>query len=145
MKPEILAIFVPIVFLLGLFAVIALNIISKYKTKEIIANRVGSVDEWHRTEAQVIVAREEARAARRRGLGLRVCGLLVGIGFGVFVGCMLLVAGAVPADTGFAREAIATFMIVSLAMVCGGAGMIGAYFLARRLNGNSTAGTRAAD
>ncbi len=36
MRPEILAIFVPIVFLLGLFAVIALNIISKYKAKEII-------------------------------------------------------------------------------------------------------------
>ncbi|MDR2883102.1 MAG: hypothetical protein LBU98_04930 [Alistipes sp.] len=133
MRPEILGIFIPIVFLIGLFSVIALNIILKYKSKNLIASRMDSLDEWYKAEAQVKVVRAEARAGRNRGTGLRICGLVIGFGLGVFLGCVIIACGGASGHGRF----VGTFMMISLAMICGGAGMIGAYFLERRLDGKS--------
>ncbi len=137
MSPDILAIFIPIIFLIGLFSVIALNIIAKYKSKAMIANRVESIEEWHKTEARAKIVKAEARAARKHGTGLRICGLLVGIGLGTAIGCTVLACGGISDDHAFSVEAIATFLVISLSMVFGGAGMIGAYFLQRKLDGKS--------
>ena len=145
MIPQILAIFIPIIFLIGLFSVIALNIITKYKAKTLIANRVTSVDDWYKTEAQVKittaqsaaqvkVVKAETRAARNRSITLRICGLVIGLGLGVFIGCMILACGGIPENTQFEEDAIAAFSIISLAMILGGAGVIGAYFLERKLD-----------
>ena len=134
MRPEILALFIPILSLIGLFSVIALNILFKYKAKELTANRTESLDEIYKADAQLKLAKAERRAVRNRGLGLRLCGLFIGLGLGVAIGCTILACGGVSPATGFNREAIATFMVISLAMICGGGGMIGAYFLERRLD-----------
>ncbi len=145
MDVEIIAVFIPIIFLIGLFSVIALNIITKYNAKTLIANRVTSVDDWYKTEAQVKISvaqsaaqvkvvKAERRAARNRSITLRICGLVIGLGLGVFLGCMILVCGGIPEHTQFEEEAIATFTIISLAMICGGGGMIGAYLLERKLD-----------
>lgn len=147
MRPEILALFIPIVFLVGLFSVIALNIISKYKSKAMIANRVSSIEEWYKTEAQSKIIKTEAQVQRKKGMGLRICGLMIGLGLGVFVGCVILACGGISVsvvDHQFDMVAIGAFMIISLAIFCGGAGMIGAYFLERKLDGKSKAGTPAA-
>lgn len=142
MRPEILGLFIPIVFLVGLFAVIALNIVAKYKIKSLTANRMTSPDEWHKGEvqvklaaAQVKVAKAEARAMRNRMLGLRLCGLLAGLGLGIAVGCIILACGGIPDNTQFDKGAIAAFMIIGLTVFCGGLGMTGAYFLERRFDG----------
>ena len=134
MRPEILGIFIPIIFLIGLFAVIALNILFKYKAKEIMAKRPEALDEWHKADVQIRLAKAEAQASRRQGVILRVSGLIAGLGLGVAIGCIILASGGISHHSGFNSDAIATFMIISLAMLFGGAGMIGAYFLERRLN-----------
>ncbi len=134
MIPQILAIFIPIIFLIGLFSVIALNIISKYKSKNHIANRMNSMDDWYKAESQVKLVKAEARALRNRGMGLRICGLVIGLGLGVFIGCVIIACGGTSGKGDFDSDVIATFMVISLAMICGGGGMIGAYFLERRLD-----------
>jgi hypothetical protein len=134
MRVEILALSIPIIFIIGLFAVIALNILVKYKTKELTANRVESLDEWHKTETQVKIAKAEARAARNHGAVLRICGLVVGLGLGVAIGCIILACGGISRNSGFDSDAIATFLVISLAMIFSGAGMVGAWFLERRLD-----------
>ena len=128
MGPAILAIFIPIIFIIGLFTVIALNILFKYKAKELMVNRVESLYEWNKSDAQIKIAKAEARAARNNGVILRICGLLIGLGLGVAIGCTILACSTID------NEAIATFLVISLAMFLGGAGMIGAYFLERRLD-----------
>ncbi len=134
MSPDVLAVLIPIIFLIGLFTVIALNIISKYKSKNMIANRMNSLDDWYKAETQVKVVKAEARAERNRGIGLRICGLMIGLGLGVFIGCVIIACGGTSGQGDFDSDVIATFMVISLAMVCGGAGMIGAYFLERKLD-----------
>lgn len=134
MSPNVLAVLIPIIFLIGLFTVIALNIISKYKSKSMIANRMNSLDDWYKAETQVKVVKAEARAERNRGIGLRICGLMIGLGLGVFIGCVIIACGGTSGQGDFDSDVIATFMVISLAMVCGGAGMIGAYFLERKLD-----------
>ncbi len=134
MSPDVLAVLIPIIFLIGLFTVIALNIISKYKSKNLIANRMNSLDDWYKAETQVKVVKAEARAERNRGIGLRICGLMIGLGLGVFIGCVIIACGGTSGQGDFDSDVIATFMVISLAMVCGGAGMIGAYFLERKLD-----------
>lgn len=134
MSPDVLAVLIPIIFLIGLFTVIALNIISKYKSKNLIANRMNSLDDWYKAETQVKVVKAEARAERNRGIGLRICGLVIGLGLGVFIGCVIIACGGTSGKGDFDSDVIATFMVISLAMVCGGAGMIGAYFLERKLD-----------
>ncbi len=129
MRPEILGIFIPIIFLIGLFTVIALNILFKYKTKEIMAKRTESLDEWHKTDAQVRLAKVEAQASRRNGVILRVSGLVMGLGLGVAIGCMILACSTIDDR----NRTIATFIVISLALFFGGAGLIGAWFLEQRL------------
>jgi hypothetical protein len=132
---QILALFIPILFVIGLFAVIALNIVAKYRSKAMIINKVESVDEWYKTEAQANVIKAEARAARKHEVGLRLCGLFIGLGVGVAIGCSILAWGDIPNVGGFNNQAVATFLVISLAMVFGGGGVIGAYFLQRTLDG----------
>lgn len=136
MNADIFAIFIPIIFFIGLFSVIALNIIVKYRSKAIIANRVKSIEEWHKTEAQARIIKAEARVARKHGTGLRVCGLLIGVGLGVTIGLIAIACGGFSsiARNIFDPVAVAVFTTIALAMVFGGAGMIGAYFLQRRLD-----------
>ncbi|MDR2890779.1 MAG: hypothetical protein LBV18_04150 [Alistipes sp.] len=137
MEMGFLAIFIPIIFLIGLFAVIALNILFKYKAKELMANNSTSFDEWHKADTQmnlqVRLAKIEAREKRKQGTILRVSGLIAGIGLGVAIGCIVLASGGVSRSGGFDSDAIAVFLILSLAMLCGGAGLVGAYFLERKL------------
>jgi hypothetical protein len=129
MAADIIALFIPIVMFVGLFTAIALNIYYKHKTNTMMSERVPieALGEWHRTNA-------EARINRNRVTGLCVGGLLVGLGLGTAIGCILLAANVIPQNTWFERDAIATFLVMSLAMLFGGAGMMGAYFLERRLN-----------
>jgi Kef-type K+ transport system membrane component KefB len=129
MVVQIIAVFIPIVMLVGLFAAIALNIYYKYETNIKMSERVPieTLGQWYRTNA-------EARLKRNRATGLCVGGLLVGLGLGIAIGCVLLAANAIPHNTGFERDAIATFLVISLAILFGGAGMVGAYFLERKLD-----------
>ncbi len=132
MDEEIVALMIPILIAIGLFTAISLQIYFKYKTASTLSERLPheSLSEWLKVNAQT-------QAARHRGSALRWGGFFTGLGFGVFVGCMILACGGIPENTQFEENAIATFMIISLAMICGGAGMIGAYFLERRLDKNS--------
>ncbi len=134
MRPEILALFIPILALIGLFSVIALNILFKFKAKELTANRTESLDELYKADVQIKLAHAERRAARNRGVVLRICGLVIGLGLGVAIGCIIIACGGTSGKGDFNNDAIATFLVISLAMICGGAGMIGAYFLERRLD-----------
>jgi hypothetical protein len=135
MGPAVLGIFIPIIFIIGLFAVIALNILFKYKAKELMANHSTSLDEWQKTETEVRLAKVEARETRKQGTILRVSGLVAGIGLGVAIGCIVLASGGVSRSGD--GPAIAIFLIISLAMLFGGAGLVGAYFLERKLAAKS--------
>lgn len=137
MRPEILGIFVPIVFLIGLFTVIALNILFKFKAKELTANRSESLDEWYKADTQIKLAKVERRAARNRGIGLRISGLLIGIGLGVTIGLIIIACGgfsSVGKNDQFDQIPVAVFSTIALSVFFGGAGMIGAYLLERRLD-----------
>ena len=90
-----------------------------------------SLDEWHKTDAQIRLAKAEAQASRNNGVILRICGLLIGLGLGVAIGCIILACSTIDND------AIATFLVISLAMFFGGAGLIGAYLLERKLEKRS--------
>ncbi len=129
MRPEILGIFIPIIFLIGLFTVIALNIYFKYKTRTATAERMPgeSLGEWYKAEAK-------AKIVTGRAAALRTGGFLVGAGIGTGIGCTLLAAGAISHNDRFDEVAIATFLIIALAIFFGGAGMVGASFLERKLD-----------
>jgi hypothetical protein len=135
---NIIAIFVPIVFLIGLFVSISLGVYFKYKTNVTMYERVPpeALGEWNSTNAQTKV---QMRAMRGRNTGLRIGGLLIGLGFGTAIGCTLLACGAfepLAKYSEYDQYAVVTFMIISLSMLCGGGGMVAAYFLERRLDGN---------
>lgn len=127
---RILAVFIPILFVIGLFTTISLNAYFKYKTNTVMSERVPleSLGEWYKSNAL-------ARALRSRAGGIRIGGLLIGIGLGTAIGCIVLASGAISDVGHFDRDAIATFLVISLAMFCGGIGMAGAYFLERKLDG----------
>jgi hypothetical protein len=62
---------------------------------------------------------------------------VIGIGLGVAIGLIAIACGAfspVGKADDFDQIAVATFMTMALAIVFGGAGMIGAYFLQRKLD-----------
>jgi predicted histidine transporter YuiF (NhaC family) len=131
----IVALAIPLVFLVGLFVSISLGTYFKHKTNVVMSERLPgeSLVEWHRANAQ---ARIRSHEKRQRGTGIRISGLLVGLGLGTAIGCIMLACSAVPPRSfhGFDQDAIATFLVISISMLCGGAGMIGAYFLERRLD-----------
>lgn len=131
----ITAILIPILLMIGLFTSISLNIYFKYKTNTVLSERLPgeSLIEWHRANA---ITRVQAREKRGRNTGLRIGGLMVGIGIGVAIGCIALACGAVSNDNmDFDSDVIAVFLVISLAIFCGGVGMVGAYFLERNLDG----------
>lgn len=130
---EIIAVFIPIVFLIGLFVSISLNIYFKYKTNTVMSERVPleSLGEWYRSEAK-------AKALRSRGMALKWGGFFGGLGLGVAIGCIartIAIYREAAAELRFQdTEPYYVFMIMALGLFCGGLGMIGAYFLERRLD-----------
>lgn len=147
MRPEILGIFVPIIFLIGLFTAISLNIYYKYKARVATADHAQgeSLDAWCKAEAM-------AKASVSRSASLRLGGFLTGAGLGSIVGIFV---GRIPAmwqffgsfadsqhydyhdvQLGF-QMTLLVFFVMALAILCGGLGMIGASFLDRALNGKN--------
>lgn len=126
---DIVALLIPIFGTLGLFTAISLGFYFKYKTSKSLSERVPpeAIGEWYKAGA-------EARAIRKRGAAFRWGGFLVGAGLGTAIGCVCVACGAFLAETAFNEHAIATFFVISLALLLGGAGMIGAYFLERKLD-----------
>ena len=118
-----LALFVPIISSIGLFTAISLGLFFKYKTKKALAERVpaDSLAEWFNAESK-------AKALRNRGAALRWGGFLTGVGLGVLVGCLSTISAG---DIG---DAYTTFIVISCALLFGGAGLIGAYFLEKKLD-----------
>ncbi len=135
MRPEILALFIPIIFLVGLFTAISLHIYYKYKVRIHTAEHAPgeSVDVWCRAEAM-------ARASVSRSASLRVGGFLTGAGIGLAIGAIagaseamwLRFARAFEWDTD-GRLALSMFLAIAGSMLIGGLGMICAYFLDRAL------------
>ncbi len=125
----IIALLIPIFAILGAFTVAAFGIYYKYKTNKTLAESVPpeSLGEWYKAEA-------EAKAKLRRGAAFRLGGFLVGAGLGTAIGCVCVASGLIVAHAGFDKYAVATFLVISLAMLFGGGGMIGAYFLERKLD-----------
>jgi cellobiose-specific phosphotransferase system component IIC len=128
---------VAIVFIIlfaGLFTAISLNIFFRYRTNVTMSERVPleSLSEWYRSNNQ-------AKAARSRGASLRWGGLIAGIGFGATL-CLLLllfnIGWIYDLDQQYHEAPIAITIMASIAftILCGGAGMIGAYFLERKLD-----------
>lgn len=137
MDAEILALFIPIAFIIGLFSVIAMNILFKYKAKAMVANRMESIDEWYKAETRAKIIKAEAQAIRRQNVEFRVSGLLMGLGLGVTIGLVAVACGAfssVGQGDDFDQIAVAVFTIISLAVFFSGVGLVGASLLARRLD-----------
>ncbi len=124
----IIALLIPICGTIGLFTAISLGFYFRYKTNKSLSERVPpeAIGEWYKAEA-------EARALRKRGTAFRWGGFFVGAGLGTAIGCTFVACGAF-AESAFNQYAIATFFVISLVLLLGGAGMIGAYFLEKRLD-----------
>ncbi len=118
-----------ITFLVGLFSCIALHIYFKYKTRTRMSERVPleTFAEWYRNEAQ-------ARSQRSRSEVLRWGGFFVGLGLGTAIGCIIVACITLPDGSGLRHKAVGVFLVIALAMLCAGWGMIAAYFLERRLD-----------
>jgi hypothetical protein len=132
MVQNIIALFIPIFGVLGLFTAISLNYYFKYKTNTTMSERVplDTLGEWYKAESK-------AKSLRSRGLALRWGGFLSGAGLGVAIGCMVRISMLVKLagnNIDWEIEPYAVFLIIALAVLCGGAGMIGAYFLEKRLD-----------
>lgn len=127
---NIIAIFIPVFFVIGLFTVIALNIYFKYKTNTQMSEQVPleSLGEWYRIEAQ-------AKVLRGRGAAIRWGGFFTGLGLGIFAA--ILISNQIEWDVLSNEKAYAFFFVAGFALFCAGVGMIGAYFLERRLNKNT--------
>jgi hypothetical protein len=142
MNPEILALFIPIIFVVGLFTAIALNIYYKYKARVTVAQHAEgeSLDAWIKAEAL-------ARASVSRSASLRVGGFLTGAGIGSALGVFI---GATPKMWAFfaslwssdnwwngdgGQMTLYVFFIMACAMVLGSVGMVTAYFVDRALEG----------
>ncbi len=113
-----------IIFLFGgLFTTISLAFYFRYKTKASASqNNPGEMT------PELIRARSEAATKVGRAGLLRMGGGLVGSGLGSLIGCLIV------ANNSAYNDNIAALVVISLAILCGGAGMIGAYFLERRLD-----------
>ncbi|MDR2883025.1 MAG: hypothetical protein LBU98_04535 [Alistipes sp.] len=137
MRPEILALFIPLVFLVGLFGAISLHIYYKYKVRVTTAEhaRGESLDAWCRAEAM-------ARASVSRSAALRVGGFLTGAGIGMAAGVWVGASESVWSHYSRifewdqdGRMVLCTLFLLVGAMLVGGAGMICAYFLDRAFEG----------
>jgi cytochrome b subunit of formate dehydrogenase len=143
MNPAILALFVPIIFIVGLFISIALHIYYKYKARVATAEHLSgeSPELWCRAEAM-------ARASVSRSASLRVGGFLTGAGIGTALGVFLGATDKMWSFLGSLCEfnrgweindvtqfSIYVFFIMACAMLIGGVGMVAAYFVDRALEG----------
>lgn len=124
MRPEILGIFIPILFVIGLFVTISLNIYFKNRTRETLSRNVSGADlgEWFKMESGL-------RAQRSRNALFRTVGFLIGAGIGVLVGCAIISHPDFAVQADFNRFMLATFTVIALALVGGGICMIGSYFV----------------
>jgi hypothetical protein len=119
----------------GLFTAISLNIYFKFKTQTFMSERVPleSLSEWYKSNIQ-------AKNLRSRGTSLRWGGLIAGIGFGSVVSLLIWIANLDwmrnDRGTGYEDEYMIFSLMACIAftILCGGAGMIGAWFLERRLD-----------
>jgi hypothetical protein len=143
MQPAILALFIPILLVVGLFTTIALRIYFKYKAQVTVAEHSEgeSLDAWIKAEAL-------ARVSVARSTALRTGGFLVGTGIGAVLGIFIGGAGQIWAffnslwdfdytscDVLGAQLAVYLFFIMACAMLMGGVGMVVAYFVDRALEG----------
>jgi hypothetical protein len=143
MNPGILALFIPILFVVGLFTAIALRIYFKYKAQVAVAQHGEgeSLDAWIKAEAL-------ARASVSRSASLRTGGFLIGAGIGSGLG--IFIGGTSKVWAFFAslcqfdctweiqdvsQLTVYVFFIMACAMLLGGVGMVVAYFVDRALEG----------
>jgi hypothetical protein len=147
MSPDILAISIPIVFLVGLFTAISLNIYYKYKARVATADHAPgeSLEAWCMAEAM-------AKASVSRSAALRTGGFLAGAGIGMGLGLFI---GRAPAVWQFfgsfyhydddvvyvSQITLYALFIIACAMLVGGLCMTGAYFVDRALEGKNRSQT----
>lgn len=141
MRPEILALFIPIVFLVGLFTAISLHIYYKYKARVATAEHAQgeSLDAWCRAEAM-------ARASVSRSASLRVGGFLTGAGIGTALGMLVGASDSMWIRFGHLFDwngdggqlTLCLLCMMAGAMLIGGVGMIGAWLLDRVLEGKKS-------
>jgi hypothetical protein len=141
MNPAILALFIPIIFVVGLFTAISLNIYYKYKARAAHADHAPgeSLEAWCMAEAM-------AKASVSRSAALRTGAFLAGAGIGSVLGLFI---GRAPAvwqffgsfhhhddDVVYASQiTLYALFIIACALLVGGIFMTGAYFVDRALEG----------
>lgn len=129
---KIVALLIPIFFVIGLFVTISLNIYFKNRTKEALSRNVSGADlgEWFKIESQL-------RAQRSRNALFRTVGFLVGAGIGIGIGCAVISHPDFARHTDFDEYALATFSVMAVSFVCGGVCMIGSYFVQKMVEKKS--------
>ncbi len=142
MRPEILGIFVPIIFVVGLFTAISLNIYYKYKARVAHADHPqgASPAEWYEAEAR-------AKASVSRTAALRLGAFLTGAGIGTLLGVFIGRTESVwrffgtfsewcDMDTQHGMQiTIWLFFVMACAILVGGLCMMAAYFTERAMDG----------
>ncbi|MDR2890778.1 MAG: hypothetical protein LBV18_04145 [Alistipes sp.] len=137
MSPAILGIFIPILFVIGLFTAISLNIYYKYKARVAHADHPpgASIAEWYEAEAR-------AKASVSRTAALRLGAFLTGAGAGTILGMFVGRAPAVWEFFGsfahYDEDLVLAFQfsvwalfILACAILVGGLFMLIAYFAER--------------
>jgi hypothetical protein len=143
MSPAILGIFIPIIFVIGLFTAISLNIYYKYKARVAHAGHAHgeSLAVWFAAEAQ-------AKASVSRTAALRLGAFLTGAGTGAILGMFV---GRTPAvweffatfynvgwddiDIRLAMQvALWSIFVLAGAILVGGIFMVVAYFAERAID-----------
>ncbi len=147
MDAEVLAVFIPIVFLVGLFTAISLNIYFKYKARGAAADHTTgeSVEAWCKAEAM-------ARTAASRSVTLRWGGFLAGAGIGAIAGMSIgrsrgmweflgsfhwryYDSSSMLYSDNDTQVMLCVLFILACAIVAGGVFMAGVWFLERALDG----------
>ena len=140
----ILEMFIGIIAVAAPFALVAFIVYYRYKTKKALVERMSSesLGEWFKVEA-------EAKVLRHRGAALRWGGLFAGAGLGLLIATAIVlcvpmhamtVTQEMTAEGGslFSSSINYSFvMTFGLTLLFGGAGLIGGYFLERKLDKKS--------
>ncbi len=142
----LVALLIPILFVIGLFTAISLNIYFKNRTKSIMYGhftqgcspadlaRVEAEAKTERIEART--QRLEARAQYSRDSWFRVGGFLAGAGIGTAIGCLLMPClNGIFAGSWVDETAWFVFLILAIALFFGGIGIIGSHFVQKALDG----------